>query len=185
MRYNFVDFERVMRNAKIMKNRLTELAKVVLALALPLLLVAVVKAPAIGESAAPASISEGELLASGLATPNSKLTPRPLKTFVCLSSWYGQDFDGQVTADGEIYDMYAQTAAHPSLPMGSVVRVVNLRTQKSAIVRINDRGPYVPGRDLDVSYQVAKELGFAHRGTARVRVELLKVPKSKNEPPAN
>jgi peptidoglycan lytic transglycosylase len=182
VRYNFVDFERVTKN---MKTRPTRLTKTILALALPFLLVPIVKAPAIGESATPGSISEGELLASGLATPNPKLAPKPLMTFVCLSSWYGQDFDGQVTANGEIYDMYAQTAAHPSLPMGSVVRVVNLRTKKSAIVRINDRGPYVPGRDLDVSYQVAKELGFAHRGTARVRVELLKVPKSKNEPPAN
>ncbi|MGH9727354.1 MAG: septal ring lytic transglycosylase RlpA family protein [Candidatus Acidiferrales bacterium] len=114
-----------------------------------------------------------------LAASNRNLKPKPLKTWVCLSSWYGGDFDGQVTANGEIYDMYAQTAAHPSLPLGSVVRVENLRTHKSAVVRINDRGPYVPGRSLDVSYQVARELGFAHRGVARVRVELLKVPPSK------
>lgn len=110
---------------------------------------------------------------------------KPLYSFVCLSSWYGGDFDGQLTANGEIYDMYGQTAAHPTLPLGSVVRVMNLSTRKSAIVRINDRGPYVSGRDLDVSYQVARELGFVRRGTARVRVELLKVPKSKETPPAN
>ena len=114
-----------------------------------------------------------------LTVINRSLKPKPLKTWVCLSSWYGGDFDGQVTTNGEIYDMYAQTAAHPSLPLGSVVRVENLRTHKSAVVRINDRGPYVPGRSLDVSYQVARELGFAHRGVARVRVELLKVPPSK------
>jgi len=115
----------------------------------------------------------------GLANPNPRLHPKPLKTWVCLSSWYGGDFNGQLTANGEIYDMYAQTAAHPSLPLGSVVRVENLRTHRSVIVRINDRGPYVPGRSLDVSYEVARELGFAHRGLARVRVELLKVPPSK------
>jgi len=116
---------------------------------------------------------------SGLAQPNPRLQPKPLKTWVCLSSWYGGDFNGQLTANGEIYNMYAQTAAHPSLPLGSVVRVENLRTHRSAIVRINDRGPYVAGRSLDVSYGVARELGFAHRGLARVRVELLKVPPSK------
>lgn len=108
---------------------------------------------------------------------------KPIRSFVCLSSWYGADFDGQLTANGEIYDMYGQTAAHPTLPLGSVVRVMNLSTKRSAIVRINDRGPYVPGRDLDVSYQVARELGFVRRGTARVRVELLKVPSSKNTAP--
>ncbi|MGB6623727.1 MAG: septal ring lytic transglycosylase RlpA family protein [Candidatus Acidiferrales bacterium] len=168
-----------------MRTRRARITKAILAVILPFLLVPIVKAPAVGESTGPASVGDGELLASGLSVANSRLSPKPLRSFVCLSSWYGEDFDGQVTANGEIYDMYAQTAAHPSLPMGSVVRIVNLRTQRSAIVRINDRGPYVPGRDLDVSYQVAKELGFAHRGTARVRVELLKVPKSKNEPPAN
>lgn len=119
------------------------------------------------------------LSAPALATPNPRVGAKPIKSFVCLSSWYGDDFDGQLTANGEIYDMYGQTAAHPTLPLGSVVRVVNLRTRKSAIVRINDRGPYIPGRDLDVSYQVARELGFVNRGTARVRVDLLKVPTSK------
>lgn len=133
----------------------------------------------------PSSLEGQPLLRAGLATPNPKLGTKPIRTFVCLSSWYGADFDGQLTANGEIYDMYGQTAAHPTLPLGSVVRVMNLRTRRSAIVRINDRGPYVPGRDLDVSYQVARELGFARRGTARVRVELLKVPSSKATLPAN
>jgi rare lipoprotein A (peptidoglycan hydrolase) len=130
------------------------------------------------------SVNQGSLQTQ-LATPNPKLGLKPIRTFVCLSSWYGADFDGQLTADGEIYDMYGQTAAHPTLPLGSVVRVMNLRTRRSAIVRINDRGPYIPGRDLDVSYQVARELGFARRGTARVRVELLKVPSSKAIRPVN
>jgi len=101
---------------------------------------------------------------------------RPLAVWECLTSWYGEDFDGQPTADGETYDMYADTAAHPTLPLGSIVRVVNPKNHRSQIVRINDRGPYVQGRELDVSYKVAHNLGFDQRGVAKVRLELLKVP---------
>lgn len=137
------------------------------------------------EGDGPVASTGQALMSAALAVPNPTVERKPLRSFVCLSSWYGPDFDGQLTANGEIYDMYAQTAAHPTLPLGSVVRVVNLGTHKSAIVRINDRGPYIPGRDLDVSYQVARELGFVRRGTARVRVELLKVPRSKETHPAN
>lgn len=102
--------------------------------------------------------------------------PKPLAVWECTTSWYGEDFDGLPTATGETYDMYGQTAAHPTLPLGSIVRVVNPRNHRSEVVRINDRGPYVEGRELDVSYQVARELGFDQRGTAKVRLELLKVP---------
>jgi len=101
---------------------------------------------------------------------------KPLAVWECTTSWYGEDFDGLPTATGETYDMYGQTAAHPTLPLGSIVRVVNPRNHRSEVVRINDRGPYVEGRELDVSYQVARELGFDQRGTAKVRLELLKVP---------
>jgi rare lipoprotein A (peptidoglycan hydrolase) len=106
----------------------------------------------------------------------SKTQKKPLATWECTTSWYGHDFDGQQTANGETYDMYAETAAHPTLPLGSVVRVVNTRNHRSDVVRINDRGPYVEGRELDVSYAVAKKLGIDHRGTAKVRLELLEVP---------
>jgi rare lipoprotein A len=109
-------------------------------------------------------------------TRESISSRKPLRSWECVSSWYGQDFDGQPTANGETYDMYAATAAHPTLPLGSVVRVVNLRNHRSEIVRINDRGPYVDGRELDVSYAVARNLGFANRGLSRVRIELLEVP---------
>jgi rare lipoprotein A (peptidoglycan hydrolase) len=102
--------------------------------------------------------------------------PKPLAVWECTSSWYGDDFDGQPTATGETYDMYATTAAHPTLPMGSIVRVVNTRNHRSQVVRINDRGPYIEGRELDVSYEVARRLGFDQRGTAKVRLELLEVP---------
>jgi rare lipoprotein A (peptidoglycan hydrolase) len=108
--------------------------------------------------------------------PTSKTQQKPLATWECTTSWYGHDFDGQQTANGETYDMYAETAAHPTLPLGSVVRVVNTRNHRSDVVRINDRGPYVEGRELDVSYAVAKKLGIDHRGTAKVRLELLEVP---------
>src|ERR1700732_5150853 len=101
---------------------------------------------------------------------------KPLAVWECATSWYGEDFDGLTTANGETYDMYAETAAHPTLPLGSIVRVVNPRNHRSQIVRINDRGPYVEGRELDVSYEVARRLGFDQRGVAKVRLELLKVP---------
>jgi rare lipoprotein A (peptidoglycan hydrolase) len=102
--------------------------------------------------------------------------PKPLAVWECTSSWYGDDFDGQPTANGEAYDMYAATAAHPTLPLGSIVRVVNTRNHRSQIVRINDRGPYIEGRELDVSYEVARRLGFDQHGIAKVRLELLEVP---------
>lgn len=113
---------------------------------------------------------------SNLASPNPALAPKPGKTWECVSSWYGEDFDGRPTANGETYDMYGVTAAHPTLPLGSIVRVINPKNNRSQIVRINDRGPYVEGRGLDVSYEVARRLGFDQRGVATVRLELLEVP---------
>ena len=101
---------------------------------------------------------------------------QPLAVWECTTSWYGEDFDGLPTATGETYDMYGQTAAHPTLPLGSIVRVVNPRNHRSEVVRINDRGPYIQGRELDVSYAVARKLGFDQRGLAKVRLELLEVP---------
>jgi len=106
---------------------------------------------------------------------------KPLAVWTCTTSWYGEDFDGQQTADGEIYNMYANTAAHPTLPLGSIVRVVNTKNHRSQVVRINDRGPYVEGRGLDVSYAVARQLGFDERGLAKVRLELLKVPSRRSQ----
>ena len=102
---------------------------------------------------------------------------KPIAVWECITSWYGEDFDGLPTATGETYDMYGDTAAHPTLPLGSIVRVTNPRNHRSTLVRINDRGPYVQGRELDVSYAVAQKIGFDQRGTAKVRLELLEVPK--------
>ncbi len=101
---------------------------------------------------------------------------RPLRVWAGVASWYGPGFDGQLTANGEIYDMNMATAAHLTLPFGSLVRVVNPKTGRSQLVRINDRGPYVDGREIDVSYMVARRLGMEQKGIARVRLELLEVP---------
>ncbi|MHB1213754.1 MAG: septal ring lytic transglycosylase RlpA family protein [Thiobacillus sp.] len=88
-----------------------------------------------------------------------------------LASWYGRRFNGKKTASGELYDMYAMTAAHPTLPIPSYARVTALNTGKSVIVRINDRGPFHSKRVIDLSYTAAHKLGFLGRGSTRVRVE--------------
>jgi peptidoglycan lytic transglycosylase len=103
---------------------------------------------------------------------------KPLRVWTGISSWYGEQFDGKVTATGELFDMYAPTAAHPTLPLGSLVRLVNPKNGRSRVVRINDRGPIIQGREIDVSYEVARSLGFDEKGLARLRLELLEVPKS-------
>ena len=92
---------------------------------------------------------------------------------VGIASWYGKKFHGRKTANGETYNMYAMTAAHTTLPMPSLVLVTNLDNGKSIKVRVNDRGPFVKGRLIDLSYAAAKALGYAKQGTARVRVQTL------------
>jgi rare lipoprotein A len=101
---------------------------------------------------------------------------KPLKTWVGNASWYGDDFDGRKTANGEEFDSEALTAAHPTLPFGSIVRVVNPRNHKFEVVRINDRGPYQEGREIDVSYRVARKIGLTHSGVTKVRLELMALP---------
>ncbi|MBM3531270.1 MAG: septal ring lytic transglycosylase RlpA family protein [Alphaproteobacteria bacterium] len=88
-----------------------------------------------------------------------------------IASWYGEDFHGRRTANGEIYDMESLSAAHPTLPIPSYVRVTNLRNKRSVIVRVNDRGPYHQDRVIDLSARTAKLLDFRDNGIARVRVE--------------
>jgi rare lipoprotein A len=92
---------------------------------------------------------------------------------VGTASWYGQNFDGKPTASGEPYDMYDMTAAHLTLPMGSYVKVTNLRNGKAVIVRVNDRGPIVPGRIIDLSYGAAQALQMKAHGLQRVRLDLV------------
>lgn len=90
-----------------------------------------------------------------------------------IASWYGRDFHGKLTSNGEVYDMNALTAAHKTLPMGVHVRVTNQSNGRVLVVRVNDRGPFVAGRIIDLSYAAAKQLGVVGPGTAPVRVEAL------------
>ena len=90
-----------------------------------------------------------------------------------IGSWYGEEFAGRLTANGEIFDPDMVTAAHKTLPMPSVVRVTNLDNGKSLVVRINDRGPFVAGRIIDLSREAARLIGYRDQGIARVRVQVL------------
>jgi rare lipoprotein A (peptidoglycan hydrolase) len=89
------------------------------------------------------------------------------------ASWYGTQFQGKPTASGEPYNMYDLTAAHLELPIGTIVRVTNLRNGQNVLVRINDRGPVVPNRIIDVSYSAARVLGFKARGVQKVRLDVV------------
>ena len=96
-----------------------------------------------------------------------------------IASWYGPNFHGKHTSNGEIYNMYAFTAAHKTLPMNTIVKVTNLNNGKSVVVRINDRGPFVRGRIIDLSYIAAKKIGLDKTGTAPVKLRVLRF-KGKN-----
>ena len=93
--------------------------------------------------------------------------------FKGVSSYYGKDFHGKLTANGEVFDMYGITAAHKTIPLNTVVRVTNLDNGKSIILRINDRGPYIEGRMLDCSYGAAKKLGFLKAGMAKIEMKVV------------
>lgn len=132
--------------------------------------------------------SGGEGHASGKAAPvyrayDPKTRPytvagktyHPLKTangydVVGVASWYGHDFDGKLTASGDVYDMYGMTAAHKTLPLGTIVRVTNLANGRSVKLLVNDRGPFVDGRVIDLSLGAAKALGSEDTGLAKVRI---------------
>ena len=100
--------------------------------------------------------------------------PKPYQ--IGTASWYGQNFEGKETASGEKYNMYDMTAAHLSLPIGTYVKVTNLRNGRAVVVRVNDRGPIVPGRIIDVSYGAAQALQFRKQGLQRVRLDLVNPP---------
>ena len=115
-----------------------------------------------------------------------KSNPRSLKTakrvpkvITGVSSFYGTDFHGKLTANGEVFDMYGITAAHKTLPLNTTVRVTNLVNNKSLILRINDRGHYIKGRILDCSYGAAKKLDFLSQGTTKGRIEIIEVGDNK------
>ena len=108
-----------------------------------------------------------------------KTMKRVPKVITGISSYYGTDFHGKLTANGEVYDMYGLTAAHKTLPLNTIVRVTNLENNKSLILRINDRGPYVKGRILDCSYGAAKKLDFLVQGITKVKIELIEIGDNK------
>ena len=110
-----------------------------------------------------------------------KYTPKEEKNYYeeGVASWYGPNFHGKLTANGEVFDMYGLTAAHKTLPLNTTVRVTNLANNKSLILRINDRGPYIKGRILDCSYGAAKKLDFLLQGTTKVRIEIIEVGDNK------
>ena len=93
-----------------------------------------------------------------------------------ISSWYGPNFHGKMTSNGERYNMHARTAAHKTWPMNTIVKVTNLQNGKSTVVRINDRGPFVKGRIIDCSYLAGKEIGLDRMGIAKVEIEVLSFP---------
>jgi rare lipoprotein A len=102
--------------------------------------------------------------------PMAALAPFKQRGF---ASWYGKKFHGQKTSSGEIYDMYAMTAAHPTLPIPSYVKVTHVRSGRSVVVRVNDRGPFLQQRVIDLSYTAAAKLGYINAGSAEVEVELI------------
>ena len=119
--------------------------------------------PQAHEKAAPAPAPQ----AQEKAAPAEK----PATTQVGTASWYGPGFHGQETASGETFDQHALTAAHRTLPLGTEAKVTNLETGQSVTVKINDRGPYVQGRQLDLSQAAAKQIGLTKKGVAKVKIE--------------
>ena len=98
-----------------------------------------------------------------------------------MASWYGEECQGNLTASGEVFDLNGLTAAHWEYPFGTRLRVTNLRNNKSVVVRVNDRGPGIAGRVIDLSMAAAHKLGFLNSGIAKVRVEMVSTPDSKTE----
>jgi rare lipoprotein A len=110
---------------------------------------------------------------SGGASPSAEISRPAGKPQTGFASYYGTRQEGRQTASGDRYDGKALTAAHRTLPFGTRVRVTNLDNEKSVVVRINDRGPFVHGRIIDLSRRAAEDLGFLRDGTAKVRVEVI------------
>ena len=130
-----------------------------------------------GAASRPSSLEAAKVTQPQVIATSGKRTPKtnnskPKAYQVGTASWYGEYFQGKQTASGELYDMRDFTAAHPSLPLGTFVRVTNLRNGKAVVVRVNDRGPVVDGRIIDVSYNAARALGFKEHGLQKVRLDL-------------
>jgi len=107
------------------------------------------------------------------ANPTQPGRKKPADLLQGVASWYGNVFNGRRTASGELFDMYAMTACHPTLPFGTTVRVVNTKNHKSVVVRITDRGLLYDGRVLDLSFAAAEKLGMLDSGLAKVNIQIL------------
>jgi rare lipoprotein A len=129
-------------------------------------------APGTKENSASSSKEEAETDA-GLAEPTLPVDAKPIATEIGLASWYGPPYHNRRGSNGEVYNMHAMTAAHRTYPLGSIVRVTNVKTGHSALVRITDRGPFIPGRVLDLSLAAARKLDVWQPGVAQVKVELM------------
>jgi rare lipoprotein A len=110
--------------------------------------------------------------------PSAAISEAMPKGEVGVASWYGSERQGKPTASGEAFDMHRLTAAHRKLPLGTTVRVTNLANLKSVVLRVNDRGPGIDGRLIDVSWAAARRLGFVKAGLTLVEVEIVSYPKS-------
>lgn len=127
----------------------------------------------------PASLP-GRPIVRGTADVPKELVDAPsLKTLHGKASWYGPKFHGRKTANGETYNMYGNSAAHKELPFNTWVRVINLKTNNAILTRINDRGPFIKGRIIDLSYGAAKDLGMIIDGVVDVKVEVVRWGPSK------
>jgi rare lipoprotein A len=111
-----------------------------------------------------------------LAEPHIPAGSIPLASETGRASWYGPPYHNRVGSNGEVYDMHAMTAAHRTLPLGSIVRVTNLKTGHAALVRITDRGPFIPGRILDLSLAAARKVDVYLPGVADVKIEVMQAP---------
>ena len=125
--------------------------------------------PATKENPAAEKSEEGADLAEPTIPPGAK----PILTETGLASWYGPPYHNRRGSNGEVYNMHAMTAAHRTFPLGSIVRVTNVKTGDRALVRITDRGPFIPGRVLDLSLAAAHKVGVWQPGVAKVKVELM------------
>ena len=123
------------------------------------------------------------LFAAACATTTQAPAPLPPQNERGIASWYGQEFAGRTTANGEIFDPLLMTAAHRSLPFGTLVDVRNLKTNQIVRVRINDRGPYISNRMIDLSYAAAQQIGLVDPGSGEVELSIVKVGRGDREPP--
>jgi len=128
-------------------------------------------APALSSTESPSSSHSGSA-----AEPAIPAGAMPLATEIGRASWYGPPYHNRRGSNGEVYNMHAMTAAHRTLPLGSIVRVTNLKTGHSVLVRITDRGPFIPGRVLDLSLAAARKVDVYQPGVAEVKVEVMQTP---------